>query len=99
MNQKSGHTESFNRVLVNWLALQDAMSRIRRGQCEQGEVPLAPWNCEDDKVRRLWKDITQPKNLATLWEWLYQSAAGEQEIWALQALQECQLRSEHETSR
>jgi hypothetical protein len=99
MEQKSGHTENFNRVLVSWLALQNAMSRVRRGRSEENETPLTPWDCDDKEVCRLWDEITRPSNLATLWEWLRQSASGEQEIWALQALQECQLRSEHESSR
>jgi hypothetical protein len=99
MNQKSGHTERFNRVLLNWLALQNAMSRVRQGRPEQDEAPLVPWECDDNEVRRLWSDLTRPENRATLWEWLCQSATGEQEIWALQALQECQFRFEHEPSR
>jgi hypothetical protein len=99
MSQKSGHTECFNRVLINWLALQAAMSRVRREHPEQDEAPLVPWECDDKEVCRLWNDLTRPENRAILWEWLCQSASGEREIWALQALQECQLRSEHETSR
>jgi hypothetical protein len=99
MNQESGHTETFNRVLLNWLALQEAMSRVRRARPNDDEAPLTPWDCDDDEVRRLWNDLTRPNNLATLWEWLCQSAPGEQEIWSLQALQECQLRVEHEKTR
>jgi hypothetical protein len=99
MNEKSGHTESFNRVLVNWFALQEAVSRVRQGGLGQDEAPPAPWDCDDKEVCRLWDEITRPNNLATLWEWLSQSASGEQEIWAMQALQECLLRSEHETSK
>lgn len=98
MDQKSGHTESFNRVLLNWLALQEAMSRVRRARPEKENAPLAPWDCDDNEVRYLWDDITRPNNLSILWEWLCQSATGEQEIWAQQALQECRLRSERKKS-
>jgi hypothetical protein len=99
MNKKSSHTESFNRILLNWLALQNAMSRVRQAHPVHEESPLTPWDCHDNEVRRLWNDITQPNNLDTFWEWLCHSAAGEQEVWALQALQECQQRSENEISR
>jgi hypothetical protein len=98
MNEKSGHTERFDRVLVNWLALQKAVSRVRQGLPEQDEAPLVPWGCDDKEVSRLWDEITRPNNLATLWEWLSHSASGEQEIWAMQAFQECQLRFDHENS-
>lgn len=93
MNRKSGNTESFNRLLVNWLALQKAVATFRSRTASQEATPLTPWTCEDPEVCRLWELITRPENLQTLWEWLYQSASGEPEIWAQQALQECELRS------
>lgn len=86
----SGHTESFNRILLLWLDLQRAMEIQRR---TQNEPSLVPWMCEDDEVRRLWEKITRPQNSCALTEWLYQSASGEIESWAQQALRECQLRA------
>jgi hypothetical protein len=98
VSKTGGHTESFNRVLVIWLALQDAMALVRQEEREHRESPLTPWDCNNQEVRRLWDELTHPKNLAALWEWLYQSASGEQEVWALQAYQECRVRSEEDDS-
>lgn len=94
MNRKSGNTESFNRLLVNWLALQNAVGSFRSRAAGQEATPLTPWNCEDPEVRRLLELVTRPENLQMPWQWLRQSASGETEIWAQQVLQECQLRSE-----
>ncbi len=99
VSKKKGNTEQFNRVLVSWLALQQAVTRLRQSHPKIENHPVTPWNCDDAEVRRLWEDITRPENLAALWEWLYQSASGEAEIWATQALQECKLRSEEDGAR
>lgn len=87
----NGHTEKFNRILTMWLDLQRAIAKAKK---EQSESLTVPWDCKDKEISRLWEEITRPENLPALWEWLYQSASGEQEIWAQQAFQECQIRSE-----
>jgi hypothetical protein len=49
-------------------------------------------------VNRLWEEITRPENSSALAEWLCQSASGEAEIWAQQALTECWLRAGEQKS-
>ena len=74
-----------HQILLLWLNLQRAIGRIR------GAV-IQPWECNDQEVVALWEQITHPKNQRLLEEWLYQSAAGELELWAQQALTECRRR-------
>jgi hypothetical protein len=91
-------TDHFNRVLVMWLDLNRAVARARRADKATGESSFVPWNCDDKEISGLWEKITRPENFQTLWEWLYQSASGEAEIWAQQALTECGLRSTEKKS-
>lgn len=93
-----GHTDQFNRILVLWLDLNRAVTEARFASQSEHESELVPWGGEVPEITRLWEQITRPKNLAALLEWLRQSASGEAEIWAQQALKECQLRSEEENS-
>ena len=89
----AGNTEKFDRILVLWLDLQKAFTKARNDGQSKAESQQVPWSCEDKEVSRLWEQITRPGNSSALAEWLYQSATGEQEIWAQQALTECWLRA------
>ena len=91
---KQSDATHFNRLLIMWLDLNCAIARARHAEKALGESNIVPWNCDDKQIGRLWEEITRPANFQILWEWLYQSASGEAEIWAQQALTECQLRSE-----
>lgn len=83
----NGHTDRTHRILLLWLDLQRAIGRA-------GTSRLAPWECPDEQVARLWEQITRPQNEGLLVEWLYQSATGELERWAQEALLECRRRRE-----
>jgi hypothetical protein len=80
-----GQTEQFNRLLLLWLDLQQAVRRTKRPQA-------APWECADKEVARLWRLITDPGHARVLEQWLFQAASGEMELWAQHALLEARRR-------
>lgn len=81
----SSHTDRINRMLLLWLDLQRAVRNA-------GGTAVVPWECTDAAVIQSWDQITQPQNERALEEWLYQSATGESESWAQQALLACRRR-------
>jgi hypothetical protein len=78
----SSETKRLHRILVLWLDLQQAV----RNSFDSGNIP---WDSKDQKVIRLWDQITDPNNQRALEEWLYQSADGQPGDWSLKALQVC----------
>jgi hypothetical protein len=84
-----GHTDRINRLLTLWLDLQKAVAK-------NGQRSVFPWSSRETEVAALWKQITQPKNLRALEEWLFQIGPGELETWAQRALLECRKRSDEE---
>jgi hypothetical protein len=92
------HTERMNRLLLLWLELQKAVAsaagRAARATESKAEIAtLPPWTSPDENVRKLWTQITHPRNHRALEEWLYQAASGETELWAQAALAECRRRN------
>jgi hypothetical protein len=78
-------TDRITRLLLLWLDLQQAVRT-----CRQTKVP--PWECSDERVAWLWKEITNPRNARALEEWLFQVAPGELELWTQHALLEARQR-------
>lgn len=88
--KNEGDTERVDKMVVLWLALQQAIVEV--GRKSPVKCPVAPWNCEDRQVRELWEKITRPDNLTVLERWPRMVGDSRSQDWALRALGICRQR-------
>ena len=89
-------TGRFTRVLLLWLELYSAMARTKTSDAARSSPEHGPWDSQDLQVCKIWRQLTDPANLLTLEQWLYQSAEGQSAEWAREALLRCRERAQRE---
>lgn len=87
---RENDTEQSSRILVLWLDLRKAMDAVKRAGPVITEVTR--WDCDAERVRVLWASLTRPENERALREWLLVIGPGQDELWAHEAIRECQCR-------
>jgi hypothetical protein len=80
-------------ILILHLNLQRAAAQCARAR----GLPfhsVTPWNSDHQLVREAWQDLTHPRHLSALEDWIQALRENNQiPLWSEEALKECQARA------
>lgn len=89
----TGNTERYDRVFALWVSLQKAMQY--RWNNEVREDAPTPWDCQDQRIRKAWDALTNPRNEVALEILSHQLPEDAQLEIVRKALQVCRERAKN----
>jgi len=86
-------TRRMPRVQQLYMCLSASRFAACQGPDRREKITIPVWELDDPDVQQAWRDLTDPKNLAELEEWLTQQESESIKADATKALEVCRQRA------